>query len=109
MRFDPDDQKAVPLGDVLKKIMKRMRRVDRGKFSGLQRSWNELVGEQIGERTRVAGFREGELTIEVESSVLMHELNSFMKHELLAALQQTDKGRDVARLRFRLGPVNKQK
>ena len=108
MRFgSPDEPEAVPLGDVLRKLMKKMRRLDRGKFSGLQRAWAELVGEEISKRTRVAGFREGQLTIEVESPVLMHELNSFMKHNLLAGLQETEKGRDVARLKFRLGPVNK--
>jgi predicted nucleic acid-binding Zn ribbon protein len=108
MRFQsPDEPKAVPLGDVLRKLMKRMRRMDRGKFSGLQRAWSEMVGEQISERTRVAGFRDGQLTIEVDSPVLMHELTSFMKQNLLTGMQQTEKGADVARIRFRLGPVNK--
>jgi predicted nucleic acid-binding Zn ribbon protein len=99
----PDEVTARPLGDVLKQVMRRLRRMDRGKFSGLGRAWAELVGEELAKRSRVTAWREGELTVEVDSSVLMQELNGFMKQTLLEGLQGTEKGRDVARIRFRLG------
>lgn len=86
--------------------MRRLKRMNPGKFGGLGRAWAELVGEEIAARTRVAAYRDGELTVEVNSSVLMQELNGFMRQNLLAGLQGTDVGRDVARIRFRLGVVS---
>ena len=43
------------------------------------------------------------MTVEVTSSVLLHELSGFMKPQLLSGLQASKGGRDVADLRFCLG------
>ncbi|MGD2174206.1 MAG: DUF721 domain-containing protein [Candidatus Brocadiaceae bacterium] len=90
------------LGEIARRVLQRKRFYEKGKYAPLAQAWAALVGEAIAERTRVRSYSGGELTIQVDSSALLHELNNFMKSELLDALQSTDAGRDVASLRFRL-------
>jgi predicted nucleic acid-binding Zn ribbon protein len=103
----PQDR-ARPIGDVLKALMRRKKFLQKGKYAGLTQTWAELVGEAIATRTCVRSFQEGKLTIEVVSSALLHELNGFMKPQLLAGLQGAKGGRDVVELRFclRSGPMD---
>jgi hypothetical protein len=100
--YDPDYGAAVSFGDVLKKVLARYKFEHKGRHPGLVKAWKEMVGEQVAQKTSIGAFANGCLTIEVESSVLLHELNSFMKGQLLGAFQQTKAGRDVAEIRFRL-------
>jgi predicted nucleic acid-binding Zn ribbon protein len=96
-------QEARPIGDVLKALLRRKKFLQKGKYAALTQTWAELVGTAIAARTRIRAFQEGRLTIEVTSSVLLHELNGFMKPQLLSGLQAGKGGRDVAELRFCLG------
>ena len=98
-----DRDRARPIGEVIRKIVRRKRFFEKGKYGSLVAAWSELVGEQIANRTRIRSFKGGQLVIEVDSAVLLHELSSFMKEQLLAGLQTTEAGRDVANLRFCLG------
>lgn len=100
----PSRGAARPLGEILKRILRRKRLHQKGKYGALSVAWEELVGEGVASRTRIGAFDEGELVVEVDSAALLHELNSFMKDQLLAGLRATDGGRDVAGLRFRLRP-----
>jgi len=103
----PADE-ARPIGDVLKALLRRKRFLQKGKYSALTTAWVELVGEAVAARTRIRSFQEGKLTVEVTSSVLLHELNGFMKQQLLSGLRACDAGRDVAELRFCLGQGSEQ-
>ena len=94
---------ARPIGDILRRLLRAKKFYQKPKYSGLTQAWQATVGEGVAAHTRVRSFREGEMTVEVTSPVLMHELSAFMKEQLLAALQATDGGRDVASIRFCLG------
>lgn len=96
-------ESAEPIGELIKALMRKKKFREKGKYPGLTRAWSELVGEGIAGHTKVREFSEGELVVEVDSSVLLHELNGFMKQRLLAGLQERNEARDVARLRFCLG------
>jgi hypothetical protein len=56
----------------------------------------------VAQRTRICSFARGKLVVEVASAALLHELNNFMKAQLLRELQATEPGRDIDSLRFRL-------
>jgi predicted nucleic acid-binding Zn ribbon protein len=99
----PARQEPRSIGDVLKALLRQKRFLQKGKYSGLTKTWTALVGEAIASRTRIRSFQEGRVVIEVNSSVLLHELNGYMKPQLLAALQASKGGRDAAELRFCLG------
>ena len=101
-RMDPEPQ-AVPIGQVLRRLLKRKRFYQKRKYRGLVAAWTEVVDEFTAEHTRISGYAEGTVTVDVDSSVLLQELSAFMKHDLLQRMQQEDSGRDVAALRFRLG------
>ncbi len=58
---------------------------------------------EIADRTRITAYSQGKLVIDVSSAVLLHELNAFMKSDILRALQDTSCARDIIEIRFRLG------
>ena len=96
------DGTARPVGDFLRGLMRRKRFEQKRKYGALAEAWVQLVGEAIGARTRICGFDEGRLVVEVDSSALLYEMNGFMKQQILAGLQGDDAGRDVVEIRFRL-------
>jgi len=99
-------QGARPIGDVIRALMKRKRFSQKGRYAALTEAWRGIVGEGIAARTRISSFAGGELIVDVDSPVLLQELTSFLKDQLLAELQSTEPGRDMAQLRFRLGAVD---
>ncbi len=105
MSGDPDDGRiphARPFIEIAKRVLQQKKFYQRGKYAGLWKAWQELVGESAASRTRICSFARGEVVVEVDSSALLHELNNFMKAMLLEGLQATKGGRDVTALRFRL-------
>lgn len=59
--------------------------------------WPRLVGARIARHTRCAGFHEGTLRVEAESSAWMHEL-SYLERELVQKINRhfgTDLVREV--------------
>lgn len=54
----------------------------RGLVANVYRAWEAAVGREFAKRARPVRFDRGELTIEVASSSLLHELVSFTGEEL---------------------------
>jgi predicted nucleic acid-binding Zn ribbon protein len=98
------EEGARPIGEIAKALLRRKKFHEKGKFGALVRAWGALVGEAVATRTRIRSFKDGNLVIEVDSSVLLHEIRGFMKQQLLLGLQATEAGRDVAEIRLCLGP-----
>ncbi len=98
---DGGDEKC--FGDVMKRLVRRKRIRERSRYGAVVKAWREVAGENIADQTRVADFSDGTLVVEVESSVLMQELSGYMKPNLLQQLKDTEAGRDIFELRFRLG------
>ena len=94
---------AKAAGDILKDLLRRKKFYQKGRHSSLASAWAELVGTSIAHQSRVRAFEGGQLTVEVYSPALLHELNGFMKSQLLCGLQGSEAGRDVVRIKFRLG------
>ena len=70
-----------------------------------QRIWAEVAGEGVSGHSRVIGLRGGCLEIVLDSSVLMQELSTFQRADLLASLQQRMPETPLRKLRFRVGPL----
>jgi hypothetical protein len=98
-------EEALPIGEIARKLLRRKRFHEKGKYGALVDAWQGLVGEAMAERTHIRAFKEGDLLVQVDSPALLHELNGFLKQQLLEGLQATKAGRDVASLRLCLGPV----
>jgi Dna[CI] antecedent, DciA len=52
---------------------------------------------------QVMGFRDGKLTLEIDSAPLFAELSGFRRDEIRLRINEVVQGRKVARLQFRLG------
>lgn len=65
--------------------------------------WVEVVGESVGQHTRILTLERGVLRIEVDSPPLMAELATFRKAEVLARLREALPSRNVRDLRFMPG------
>ena len=61
--------------------------------------WPALAGERIAKRTRAVAFRDGVMTIEVEGSAWMHELN-FLRREIVRRANQRVGANVVREVRF---------
>ncbi len=71
----------------------------------LLEEWPALVGKQVAEHTRPGGFRAGSLTIYVDHSSWLHELQRFSEPALRKNLQKRFGASKIRRLRFQLDPA----
>jgi len=68
----------------------------------LRSAWPQAVGKRIAARTRVVGFREGALLVEVEDPVWLQHLRT-LSAQLLGCLRRIAGNDVVARIDFRPG------
>jgi len=90
------------LSDVLSRLM-TLRGYGRTQSDRqLRELWQRVAGEQIAERTKVIGLRNGVLQIGVSSAPLLSELTSFHRHSLVQALRVEAGDSGIRDLKFRL-------
>ncbi len=95
---------AEPLGDLLQGFLKQTSAGREIARDALEVHWRETVGPEIAETTRVSGFRDGVLAVEVASSALLQELATFYGASILAALKERGAPLpEIRELRFKLG------
>jgi hypothetical protein len=96
-----------PLADQLREFLRRSP-VMRGSRAALAwgGSWEQVAPPEAAGHTQVRGLRHGVLTIAVDSPPLCHELASFRRASLLAAMNARAGGRPPLKdIRFRHGPL----
>jgi predicted nucleic acid-binding Zn ribbon protein len=91
------------LGDVLSGLLQKRSYGRPLALAGWRGAWERAAGERLAARSRVAGYRDGVLTIEVPSSAQRYELEAFHAVELLARLKADPAAAGVKRLVFRVG------
>ncbi|WP_456433052.1 DciA family protein [Thermosulfuriphilus sp.] len=69
--------------------------------------WEEAVGREVARRARPESFVRGRLTVVVENSAWMHQLQ-LQSLRIKKALAKALKEELVKEIRFRLGPVEKR-
>ena len=97
-----ENKHALPISKVISKILKEIGYSKRAARADICQIWNETAGEQASRHTRVAGFKRGMLTIEVDSASWLQELSNFYKGEILEKLRQNSKKLYIADLKFKL-------
>jgi hypothetical protein len=70
--------------------------------AGLDASWVEAVGPSRARATRIAGLRDGVLTVEVESAPLRCELETFYREDLLDRMRVLAPRCGIRRIAFRV-------
>jgi len=86
---------------LMRGLIGRARR-ERQPYARVRRAWAAVAPDLAD--CPVLGFHEGQLELGVPDAVLRAELQSFRAEELVAALQATRDGLDVASIRFHLMP-----
>jgi len=92
------------MADVLSELLARSGCLRVRASQVIEEAWRTVVGEPLGEHTRLGHLRRGGLEVFVTHSTLVQEL-SFRKQELLAALASRLPGEGIKELRFRLAAL----
>jgi len=91
------------LGDVLSGLLQKRGYGRPLALQSWREAWARVAGARLAARSRVAGYRDGTLTVEVASAAQRYELESFHGSELLGRLQKDPSSAGVRRLVFRVG------
>ena len=81
------DKNTTSLKDAIDKLLKVYRIEGKMDEISLQNEWNEMMGKAIANRTKKVYLKNKVLHIQLESSVLRHEL-SFAKERLCESLNK---------------------
>ena len=95
-------RKAIPIGEAIGDVLKNIGFHRRKSLAGLEDIWRDCVGQEASKHTRVAGFRAGVLTVEVDSSAWLQELSSFYREEILDKLRESSGKLYIGGLKFKL-------
>jgi predicted nucleic acid-binding Zn ribbon protein len=100
---------AQSIGDLLGAFLKTTATGRQVAREDLEESWRAAVGPEVAGGTRVRGFKDGVLTVDVSSSALLAELSTFYREEIIGALRAKAKPfREVKELTFKLGVFDKR-
>ena len=88
-------------GELLRQIVRQAgRERGRGAFSA---ALDQILPAAVRPHCQVLGFRDGKLTLEIDSAPLFAELTAFGREDLRLRINQLLQDRPVARLQLRLG------
>ena len=95
---------GLSIGKLIEPFLKSVRLEEQARLGALVEKWGEVVGKGVAGHTRPGRLSNQELTIFVDSSVWLSELQRYAQRELLANLQKTF-GKDVVqKVRLQLDP-----
>ncbi|MCK9274767.1 MAG: DUF721 domain-containing protein [Syntrophales bacterium] len=95
------------LGDFLPDTLKKKKIYLSIRDTEIAAVWESTVGRQISDQTDPVRFRSSRLYINVTTPAWMQQLQ-YMKHEILAKLNECLPSRNVTALHFSIGPVSKK-
>ena len=95
---------GLSIGTLIGPFLKSVKIEEQARLGGLVERWGEVVGKGVAAHTRPGRLSNLELTIFVDSSVWLSELQRYAQRELLTNLQKAF-GRDVIqKVRLQLDP-----
>ncbi|MFO7900838.1 MAG: DUF721 domain-containing protein [Planctomycetota bacterium] len=92
-----------PLGDVLARFLKVSGFRAKLRSPAIYDRWPEVAGPEASRHSRVVGFHNGVLHVEVDSAPWLQVLSSFRKQELMTAANEVMRGVRVKDIRFKIG------
>ena len=75
------------LGRLLDQVVRRRGIAEKSGHQQLNTMWNRVAGERIGQRSYVRRLRGGVLEVGVRNGAVLEELSSYLKQDLLSAIQ----------------------
>lgn len=92
----------VPFGDALRRYLHGSGLGARLRNARVYEAWNGAVGERTARYAKPVRFHFGDLTIEVESSVHLHELQNFTGEQFRQAANRQLGEERIRKVSFRL-------
>jgi len=92
-----------PIGKILRDFFQTSGLASRLRYLELYTVWEEVVGPELRTHTRVAGFANHKVHVEVDSAAHLHELRSFYSESLLKELRARLPALRIAGLVFKPG------
>ena len=99
MAIPKRNKEMTPLKEAIERLLKVYKISDKMDEITLRKEWEELMGKAISNKTKRLELRKRVLIIQIESSVLRHEL-SFAKEKLKESLNRKLKRRALDEIIF---------
>ena len=99
---DPNHKNIIPISDVLKSVFEKIESKDLLSRDQIEEAWKSIVGERAASHSRPSTIRNGVLTVQIESSVWMQELD-FQKRSILKGLKKRFGKDRISEIRFKIG------
>lgn len=91
------------VGDVLTRLLRTSGLGEKLRHPGVYHCWPEVAGVEACQHSRVVGFNNCVLYVEVDSAPWLQMLSTFRKRELLGGMRELMSGVTVKDIKFRLG------
>jgi hypothetical protein len=87
------------LGELIAELLKKTARPRRKEMVELSAAWAKAAGPEVARRSEPMAFKDGQLTVRFESTVLRQEVQAFRREEILARLRAVLPGQRIATLK----------
>jgi predicted nucleic acid-binding Zn ribbon protein len=95
---------GVPIGRIIGSVLSSVKRQEQAPGNALIKDWDAVVGKAVAAHTRPGRLVNGDLTVFVDSSVWLSELQRYAQREMLANLQKACGAGTVRKVRLQLDP-----
>ncbi len=94
-----------PIGDIIPHVIAKMGLTQRVKEAEVIRDWAGIVGMVIAKRCKPVALEKAYLTVNVDSSPWLNELQRFSKPLILQKLQDKLGAKAIKDIKFRIGEI----
>lgn len=99
------ERQPVPLAQALREVMDAMEKADLKKRGTLFMHWPEIVGRALALHTKPYSVRGKRLTVSVDSSDWLYEINAVFEKKILENVQQRVGADIIEEIRYKVGEV----
>lgn len=92
--------KPTQLGQLLQRLVRKKGLAEESSGQELNQLWKTTVGERVAAKSFVRRFHSGVLEVGVNNGAILEELNCYLKHDLLPAMQEQHPEPPIASLKF---------
>ena len=93
-------QKPAQLGQLLQNLVRRKGLAEQSTGQELERLWKATAGERVAAKSFVRRLKSGVLEVGVTNGAILEELNCYLRHELLPAMQRQHPEPPIDSLKF---------
>ena len=101
-RYFHNKNKVVRLGQLLKETFPKKRIIDKN-CQKVMSIWSGVVSGEVYKSTRIAGIKNGIMTVNVESSAMIHYLTNFEKYAIIQEINTIIGTKYIEDIRFKVG------